>query len=79
MSKPKRPNGYLVEEYITASAYLIEDGVFTGHNDHTAADGEYTGRFAFQHINGKRTKWYTEKGAPNWLRLLWLEMTTDSR
>jgi hypothetical protein len=72
--KLKRPDGAVIEEYITSSWHIFEDGRLLCH-DNDASDGRYTGRFRFRHTDGRLTRWYTERSAPQWLRALWLEAT----
>jgi len=68
----KHPPGIFFEEYITSSAYVFEFDPKAGrvqeaYPDHDSSDGEYTGRFWFQHQRGEQTRMYTEKTAPKWL------------
>jgi hypothetical protein len=69
MRKPKRPNGWVLEEYITASAHLFENGQFQLHDDDQR--GSYTGRIAFEYMDHKTTRWYRKEKAPMWLREMW--------
>ena len=71
----KRPDGAVIEEYVTSSWHFVERGEIVGHNQ-DPGDGEYTGRFRFRYPDGKYTRWYTQKSAPIWLFRLWVEATT---
>lgn len=73
----RRPDGWLVEEYVTSSAHRFHDGRLVGHHN-DAGMGWYTGRFCFEFADHHRpTPWYTTKTAPRWLRALYAEATTD--
>lgn len=80
--KLKRPDGWLCEEYIAAGGHLIEGGEWAKYSDdspitdHSASEGEYTGRFWFQYLDGCCTRRYTQKTAPKWLLALYLEATS---
>jgi hypothetical protein len=75
MKRMKRPDGAVVEEFITSSWHVFEDGKLV-FRDHDPSDGGYTGRFCFKYKNGKYTPWYTEKTAPKWLAELYEEART---
>lgn len=75
---PKRPDGWLVEEFVCSTAHLFERGRLAGH-DNSPEEGDYTGVFWFVPREGRRdgpsTRRYTLKTAPKWLRILYLEAT----
>ena len=65
-----KKSGWLLEEFVTVGAHLVVDGNYkTSVNDTEV--GEYTGRFRFEYLDGKQTKWYTRKTAPRWLLSLY--------
>ena len=69
----KRPDGWVVEEYITEGAHLMEDGKAVDYED--ASVGRYTGVFWFEYLDGRQTRRYTLKTAPKWLLSLYREAT----
>ena len=71
----KRPDGMLLEEYVTSSAHFVEDGEIVGHDN--TPDGGYTGVFWFQYPDGTTTRRYTGRTAPQWLKALYLAATTS--
>jgi hypothetical protein len=68
----KRPDGMLVEESFASTAHMFEDGKLIAHDSDFS---EYTGRFYWEHPDGKRTRWYNERSAPQWLLALYYEST----
>ena len=70
----KRPDGWLVEEWVTSTAHLFEQGELGGYD--SGEGGDYTGVFWFQHMDGPETRRYTRKTAPAWLLALYIESTT---
>ena len=77
MRKLKRPDGWLIEEYITTGGHLFEGGELKGH-DSAADDGEYTGRFCFMFKGNRYTRWYTRATAPKWLLAYYEEATSSA-
>lgn len=74
--KLKQPDGWLLEEYITVGAHLINGGqLIVG--DHDSDCGHYTGRFAFEYADGRTTRFYTKKSAPKWL-LAYYKLAVES-
>ena len=73
----KRPDGTLIEEYITYSLHALRDGKYVDHASF-APEGYYTGRFCFHHKDGKYTRWYRRGSAPKWLLALYDEATNGS-
>lgn len=74
MRKLKRPDGAVIEEFITASWHNFEGGKLTSHDN--SPEGDYTGRFGFWFMKSKKyTRWYTKKTAPKWLLALYDEAT----
>ena len=69
----KRPDGTVIEEFMTASCHLFEGGKLVLHD--SDPEGDYTGRFCFRYPDGRMTRWYTRGSAPRWLRALWEEAT----
>jgi hypothetical protein len=78
MKKLKRPDGYLIEEYITHSIHCFENSDISFH-DNDPTWGDYSNRFCFEFRKGgktvRSTKWYTKKTAPKWLLAMYLEAT----
>ena len=74
--KLKRPDGVVVEEFVTSSWHFFEGGKLVLHNNDP--EGYYTGRIHFRYPGGETTRWYTEQSAPKWLRALWDEATTTA-
>lgn len=73
--KLRRPDGAVIEEYVTSSCHVFEDGRLIYRDHNPAEGGAYTGRFCFRHADGRLTRWYTEPSAPRWLLALWREAT----
>lgn len=74
--KPKRPDGAVIEEFVTSTWHVFENSVLIFH-DNDPVDGDYTGRFRFRFSGGKMTPWYRIGTAPQWLEILYLESTHD--
>ena len=74
----KRPDGWVVEEYVTSSAHLFESGELMDH-DNSPELGSYTGVFWFWHLGGTYTRRYTRRTAPKWLLALYDEATREAR
>ena len=74
----KRPDGMLIEEFIASTAHCFESGQLTDR-DNSPEYGDYSGRFFFQYADGKTTRWYTEKSAPQWLLALYREAIEASQ
>jgi len=71
MMAPKRPDGYVVEEFTTTGAHCFEGGELV---DHILDDnGTYTGIFWFEWFDGRPTRRYSRKTAPKWLLALYEE------
>jgi hypothetical protein len=74
MKKASSRKGWLIEEYVTASAHFFNnDGYSFSENDPDC--GSYTGVFWFEYPDGTVTKRYTKKTAPKWLLELYEEAT----
>lgn len=63
--KLKRPDGALIEEFVTSTVHVFQDGEYAMSN--SVPEGEYTGVFWFEHVDGRATKRYTRGTAPKWL------------
>lgn len=63
-------DGFVVEEFVTATTHLYDKRDGRWLHDSDPGGGEYTGVFWFQFRTGKCTKRYTEKTAPKWLLIL---------
>lgn len=72
----KRPDGWVVEEYVTETAHLFERGERCGSLS-DGVRGTYTGVFWFEYFDGRQSRRYTEKTAPAWLRAMYLEAVTE--
>lgn len=70
----KQRNGEVVEEFICTTRHLIEDDEVIDHLNESN-DGEYTGIFWFEYLDGRITRRYTRKTAPKWL-LEYYELAT---
>jgi len=68
----KRPDGTVIEEFVTASQHVFHGGKLVGHINEP--EGDYTGRVCFRYPDGRMTRWYTAKTMPKWLRALWDEV-----
>ena len=72
--KLKRPDGELIEEFVTSTSHVFESGEHRGSvSDH---EGDYTGAFWFVHADGRMTRRYTRRTAPKWLLVLYGEVTS---
>lgn len=75
--KLKTPCGYLMEEFVTASAHPFScEGTIAKNSIHETESGEYTGRFWFEYSDGTVTRTYTKKTAPKWLLAYYEQATT---
>lgn len=70
----KRPDGWVMEEYVTTPNHLFADGELLGH-DADPGQGIYTGIFWFEYLEGTTTRRYSYKTAPKWLLALHKEAT----
>ena len=73
----KRPDGYVVEEFIASGAHCFEGGELV--DDILDDNGEYTGIFWFEYLDGGHTRRYSRKTAPKWLLALYEEATMGFR
>ena len=73
----KRPDGWLMEEYVTSSGHLFENGELQLHDNDPI--GNYTGIFWFEFHDGHNSRRYSCKTAPNWLLALYEEATHERR
>ena len=76
--KLKRPDGAIYEEFIAWGSHEFADGEHVDSLIDTM-DGNYSGRFFYQHLDGTQTRWYTTSNAPKWLLAMYVEATDPDK